>query len=223
MTEQQKDKNSTTTITNKDLEEDCYGILKLDLSATKNDISKAYKKLVLIYHPDKNKTDPKAVETFLKIQKAYQILGNDDTRRAFDAMVRVKQMRQQKDAQMDSKKRKMKEDLEEREERAKKQRQEESKAKQNLEKEIERLRKETEQRIRKETEAILNGKTPKTPTEQPKMTSHFMEDKDKTTTADTLKPPQQSKRITKEEHEKFEQETLMLLMQAAQKQKQSNS
>jgi len=54
-----------------------YNILGLSPGASEADIKKAYKKLAIQYHPDKNK-DPGATETFKKISEAYQILMNPD-------------------------------------------------------------------------------------------------------------------------------------------------
>ena len=56
-----------------------YEILGLKPDASENDIKKAYKKLALQYHPDRNKEDPdKAAEKFKEISNAYQILTNKD-------------------------------------------------------------------------------------------------------------------------------------------------
>ena len=56
-----------------------YEILGLKPDASEDDIKKAYKKLALKYHPDRNSDDPeKAAEKFKKISNAYQILTNKD-------------------------------------------------------------------------------------------------------------------------------------------------
>ena len=59
-----------------------YDILNISQNSTKDDIKKAYKKLALQYHPDRNR-DPNATETFKKISEAYQILSdkNDTVRK----------------------------------------------------------------------------------------------------------------------------------------------
>ena len=59
-----------------------YDILNISQNSTKDDIKKAYKKLALQYHPDRNR-DPDAPETFKKISEAYQILSdkNDTVRK----------------------------------------------------------------------------------------------------------------------------------------------
>ena len=56
-----------------------YQVLELNNNnPTEADIKKAYKRLALKYHPDKNK-DPEAVEKFQKIAQAYQYLTNKST------------------------------------------------------------------------------------------------------------------------------------------------
>ena len=52
-----------------------YDILNISENSTKEEVKKAYKKLALQYHPDRNK-HPNATEIFKKISEAYQILSN---------------------------------------------------------------------------------------------------------------------------------------------------
>ena len=58
---------------------DLYNILEINNNASEIEIKKAYNKLVLKYHPDKNK-DKNTREKFEQIQTAYQILSNSKTR-----------------------------------------------------------------------------------------------------------------------------------------------
>lgn len=52
---------------------------------TKDDIKKAYKRLILKYHPDKNK-DEDTTDKFKEIQTAYEILSNDDKKKEFEKL-----------------------------------------------------------------------------------------------------------------------------------------
>lgn len=63
--------------------QDHYKILGLSPSATKEEIKKAYRKLALEWHPDKNKA-PNAHEMFIKINEAYLILYDEQARAKYD-------------------------------------------------------------------------------------------------------------------------------------------
>lgn len=54
---------------------DYYAILGVGKNATEDDLKKAYRKMALKYHPDKNK-DPGAEEKFKEIAEAYEILSD---------------------------------------------------------------------------------------------------------------------------------------------------
>lgn len=54
---------------------DYYEILEINKSANENDIKKAYRKLALKWHPDKN-SDPKASDKFKEISEAYDVLSS---------------------------------------------------------------------------------------------------------------------------------------------------
>jgi len=60
-----------------------YDILGVDRIASEQDIKKAYKKMALKFHPDKNK-DPGAEEKFKEIAEAYDVLADTDKRATFD-------------------------------------------------------------------------------------------------------------------------------------------
>ena len=62
---------------------DYYKILNVDKKATKEEIKKAYKKLAMQYHPDKN-SDLGAAEIFKDINEAHEILSDDTKRSRYD-------------------------------------------------------------------------------------------------------------------------------------------
>ncbi|WP_422082709.1 DnaJ C-terminal domain-containing protein [Ulvibacterium sp.] len=63
-----------------------YSILNVDRNASDKDIKKAYRKLATQYHPDKTKGDKASEEKFKEISEAYQVLGNDEKRKQYDAL-----------------------------------------------------------------------------------------------------------------------------------------
>ncbi|MBL7857799.1 MAG: J domain-containing protein [Cyclobacteriaceae bacterium] len=62
---------------------DFYQILGVSQTAHIADIKRAYRRLAILYHPDKN-PDPNAVEVFKKINEAYHVLGDASSRAAYD-------------------------------------------------------------------------------------------------------------------------------------------
>jgi curved DNA-binding protein CbpA len=61
-----------------------YDALGVKPTATELEIKKAYRKLAITTHPDKNPGDATAHERFQAIGEAYQVLSNDDLRRQYD-------------------------------------------------------------------------------------------------------------------------------------------
>ena len=63
---------------------DYYEVLGVQKNASKDDIKKAYRKLAVQYHPDKNPGDKAAEEKFKEATEAYEILGDDQKKQAYD-------------------------------------------------------------------------------------------------------------------------------------------
>lgn len=63
---------------------DYYKTLGVDKKAAPAEIKKAYRKLALKYHPDKNKGDSKAEATFKKISEAYAVLSDTEKKQQYD-------------------------------------------------------------------------------------------------------------------------------------------
>lgn len=63
---------------------DPYQILELDTGADMTQIKKAYRKLSLKYHPDRNPDDPVAGDMFVKISKAHDVLTDDEARANYE-------------------------------------------------------------------------------------------------------------------------------------------
>ncbi|KAI7907551.1 uncharacterized protein BX663DRAFT_539037 [Cokeromyces recurvatus] len=66
---------------------DYYKILGLTKSATETEIKKAYRKLALQYHPDKNDGDAKAEARFKEVGEAYAILSDPEKKARYDSGV----------------------------------------------------------------------------------------------------------------------------------------
>ena len=64
---------------------DPYEVLGVPRSADETTIKKAYRKLAKQHHPDANKNAPRSKERFSEITSAYEIVGDKEKRRQFDA------------------------------------------------------------------------------------------------------------------------------------------
>jgi curved DNA-binding protein CbpA len=65
---------------------DYYKILGVPRDAEEKDIKKAYRKLAVKYHPDKNPGDHQAEERFKEINEAYEVLGDSTKRAKYDQL-----------------------------------------------------------------------------------------------------------------------------------------
>jgi molecular chaperone DnaJ len=63
---------------------DYYDILEISRNASTDEIKKAYRKMALKFHPDKNPNDPQAESKFKEAAEAYEILSNADKRQRYD-------------------------------------------------------------------------------------------------------------------------------------------
>ncbi|XP_052039101.1 dnaJ homolog subfamily C member 24 isoform X1 [Apodemus sylvaticus] len=72
------------------LQKDWYSILGADPSANVSDLKQKYQKLILLYHPDKQRADVPAgtmeecMQKFIEIDQAWKILGNEETKKKYD-------------------------------------------------------------------------------------------------------------------------------------------
>src|SRR3954466_3010399 len=63
---------------------DYYEVLGVNKDASEEDIKKAYRKLAMKHHPDRNPDNPRAEEQFKEAKEAYEILTDGNKRAAYD-------------------------------------------------------------------------------------------------------------------------------------------
>ncbi len=64
---------------------DYYEVLGVDKSASEGDVKKAYRKMAIKYHPDKNPDDKESEDKFKEAAEAYETLSNKDKREVYNA------------------------------------------------------------------------------------------------------------------------------------------
>ncbi len=63
---------------------DFYEVLGVERGASESEIKKAYRRLAMKYHPDRNPDDPDAAEHFKEANEAYEVLADEERRAAYD-------------------------------------------------------------------------------------------------------------------------------------------
>ena len=96
-------------------EHDFYGLLGVPADADESIIKSEYRKTSLKYHPDKNPDNPDAATKFQLLSDAREILLDSTLRAVYDNARRAKEQKQRQHDLLDSRRRQMKEDLENRE------------------------------------------------------------------------------------------------------------
>jgi curved DNA-binding protein CbpA len=110
--------NQNSTKEKLDQDVDYYEVLGIPSTSAASDIKKAYRNLARIYHPDVNDS-PEAEQLFVKIQKAHHVLTDAQLKAEFDGIIKAKVLHKQRLDGMNSKRRLQREELEQREEAAK--------------------------------------------------------------------------------------------------------
>ncbi|KAI9713066.1 MAG: hypothetical protein M1820_001051 [Bogoriella megaspora] len=107
-------------------EHDFYALLGVPPDADEATIRKEYRKTSLKYHPDKNPDNADAAEKFHALSDAREILLDATLRSVYDNARKAKELKQRQHDQLDSRRRQMKEELEDREEGFKRKQEEEA-------------------------------------------------------------------------------------------------
>ncbi|XP_072896447.1 dnaJ homolog subfamily C member 17 [Hemitrygon akajei] len=124
------------------LQLDLYSLLNVREDATDKEIKKAYRQKALKCHPDKNPDNPKAAELFHQLSQALEVLTNAAAKAAYDQVRKAKKRAAERNQKLDSKRKKVKLDLEAREREAQLNEDEEVKITKNLDEVIAKLREE---------------------------------------------------------------------------------
>ncbi|KAJ3086408.1 hypothetical protein HK102_013186 [Quaeritorhiza haematococci] len=132
---------------------DYYELLGVEYNSTEKEIAKAYRQKSLKCHPDKVGSDNvEAVELFHKLSKGYDILRDPVAKLDYDKKIKERAAKKAQLQAMDSKRRKVREDLETREAAAKKQKQEQAAEQARRTAEVYSLREQGIRKIREQEE-----------------------------------------------------------------------
>lgn len=74
-----------------------YQILGVPVTATAEDIKKAFRKIALEFHPDKNPGNKEAEEKFKKASEAYDILSNEKKRNEYDFDLKKEDLKKERE------------------------------------------------------------------------------------------------------------------------------
>jgi len=133
---------------------DLYELLGVEVAADAKTIKKAYRKKALTCHPDKNPDDKKAIELFHQLSDALEVLTDENTRKAYDNVLKARKAQEIRVRAMDAKRQKLKDKLD----KGEKLHEEEMDMKLDEEAkfaaEVERLRKEGSRQLEEEQEAM---------------------------------------------------------------------
>ncbi|ENN78141.1 dnaJ homolog subfamily C member 17 [Dendroctonus ponderosae] len=138
-------------------EMDLYEILEIEPSSSSAEIKKAYRKKALQCHPDKNPDDPEAAKKFHQLTKILEVLTDEAAKAAYDRVLKGKKEAVVRHQELDSKRRKLKEDLEARERLAAGGFRRQKSEAQQLREEIDRLRKEGSKQVDEEIQNVLRS------------------------------------------------------------------
>ena len=65
-----------------------YNVLELNQNATQEEIKKSYRRLSLLFHPDRNNNSPESTIRFQKISSAYETLSDEEKRKLYDIQLK---------------------------------------------------------------------------------------------------------------------------------------
>ncbi|ORZ41412.1 hypothetical protein BCR44DRAFT_1006098 [Catenaria anguillulae PL171] len=106
---------TATLLKDYDLSIDYYALIGVEPGADAAALRKGYRTMSLQLHPDKNRDNPNAANEFQAVKRAFDMLSNDALREAYDSYLKQQRAHEERIAQLGAAKRKMRDDLEERE------------------------------------------------------------------------------------------------------------